>query len=40
MAAGRVIPMPAALRERLEEIRLAHAALPVPPAVGHVMGIR
>jgi carnitine 3-dehydrogenase len=40
MAAGRVIPMPGDLRERLEEIRLAHAALPVPPAVGHVMGIR
>jgi betainyl-CoA thioesterase len=40
MAAGRVIPMPGGLRERLEEIRLAHAALPVPQAVGHVMGIR
>ena len=40
MAAGRVVPMPAELRERLEEIRLAHAALPVPAAVGHVMGIR
>jgi len=40
MAAGRVIPMPGDLRERLEEIRLAHAVLPVPPAVGHVMGIR
>jgi acyl-CoA thioester hydrolase len=40
MAAGRVIPMPRDLRERLEEIRMAHAALPVPPAVGHVMGIR
>ncbi|MGN6796320.1 MAG: thioesterase family protein [Streptosporangiaceae bacterium] len=40
MAAGRVVPMPDELRELLEEIRLAHAALPVPPAVGHVMGIR
>jgi len=40
MAAGRVIPMPDELRERLEEIRLAHASLPVPPAVGHVMGVR
>ena len=40
MAAGRVVPMPADLRERLEEISLAHAARPVPPAVGHVMGVR
>jgi len=40
MAAGRVVPMPGELRERLEEIRLAHAALPVPAAVGHVMRIR
>jgi acyl-CoA thioester hydrolase len=40
IAAGRVVPMPAGLRERVEEIRLAHAALPVPAAVGHVMGIR
>ncbi len=39
-AAGRVVPMPDDLRERLEEIRLAHAGLPVPPAVGHVMGVR
>jgi acyl-CoA thioester hydrolase len=39
-ASGRVVPMPAGLRERLEEIRLAHAALPVPAAVGHVMRIR
>ncbi len=38
-AAGRVVPMPDELRERLEKIRLAHAGLPVPPAVGHVMGI-
>jgi betainyl-CoA thioesterase len=40
MASGRVIPMPDDLRGRLETIRTAHAALPVPPAVGHVMGIR
>lgn len=40
MAAGRVVPMPAGLRERVEEIRRAHELLPVPAAVGHVMGIR
>jgi carnitine 3-dehydrogenase len=40
MAAGRVTAMPGELRERLEEIRLAHAGLDVPPAIGHVMGIR
>ena len=40
MAAGRVVPMPGELRERLEDIQLAHAALPRPAAVGHVMGIR
>lgn len=40
MAAGRAAPMPAVLLGRLEEIRAAHAALPVPAAVGHVMGIR
>jgi hypothetical protein len=28
------------LRGRLEAIRTAHAVLPVPTAVGHVMGIR
>ena len=39
-AAGRVVPMPDELRERLQAIMLAHAGLPVPPAVGHVMGIR
>ncbi len=39
-ASGRVVPMPGDLRERLEAIRFAHAALPVPAAVGHVMGIR
>lgn len=40
MAAGQVTAMPGELRERLEAIRLAHAGLHVPPAVGHVMGIR
>ncbi len=40
MASGRVVPMPDDLRGRLEAIRQAHAALPVPPAVGQVMGIR
>jgi acyl-CoA thioester hydrolase len=40
MASGRVVPMPDDLRGRLDAIRTAHAALPVPPAVGHVMGIR
>ena len=39
-ASGRVVPMPGDLRERLEAIKVAHAALPVPTAVGHVMGIR
>jgi carnitine 3-dehydrogenase len=40
MASGRVVPMPDDLRSRLETIRTAHAVLPLPPAVGHVMGIR
>lgn len=40
MAAGRAGPMPPGLLGRLERIRTAHAAMPVPPAVGHVMGIR
>jgi betainyl-CoA thioesterase len=40
MATGRVVPMPAGLRERASAIRRAHACLPVPGAVGHVMGIR
>jgi acyl-CoA thioester hydrolase len=40
MASGRVVPMPEDLRGRLEAIRTAHAALPVPTAVGHVMGVR
>ena len=40
MAAGRAAPMPAGLLGRLGQIRAAHAALPVPAAVGHVMGVR
>ena len=39
VAPGRVTPMPSHLHERLQAIRAAHAALPVPDAVGHVMGI-
>jgi len=37
--AGRVAPFPAELGGRLAQIRDAHAALPVPPYVGHVMAI-
>ena len=40
MASGRVVPMPEDLHARLLEIRAAHAVLPRPAAVGHVMGIR
>jgi len=40
MPTGRVVPMPEDLHERLMAIREAHAALPRPSAVGHVMGIR
>jgi carnitine 3-dehydrogenase len=40
MASGRVVPMPADLLERIEAIRDAHASLPTPDVVGHVMGIR
>jgi acyl-CoA thioester hydrolase len=39
-ASGRVAPMPRDLHARLMAIREAHALLPTPPAVGHVMGIR
>ena len=37
--AGRVTPFPAWIGERLRQIRAAHAVLPVPPYVGHVMAI-
>ena len=40
MPTGRVVPMPEDLHERLRTIREAHAVLPRPAAVGHVMGIR
>jgi carnitine 3-dehydrogenase len=40
MASGRAAPMPADLHDRLAAIRDAHAGLPRPEAVGHVMGIR
>jgi len=39
MAAGKVAPMPEQLLSRLEAIRDAHAQLPVPDYVGHVMGL-
>jgi acyl-CoA thioester hydrolase len=35
--AGRVAPFPDQIFERLEEIRAAHAALPVPDYVGRVI---
>ena len=38
-AAGRVAPFPGFLVQRLAATRAAHARLPVPEAVGHVMGI-
>lgn len=37
--AGRVVPLPDELLGRLTAIRAAHAGLPRPDAVGHVMGI-
>jgi len=37
--AGRVAPFPAEIGGRLAQIRDAHAGLPVPPYVGHVMAI-
>ncbi|WP_406730061.1 thioesterase family protein [Streptomyces sp. NBC_01794] len=37
--AGRVAPFPAPLLTRLQAVRDAHAHLPVPDAVGHVMAI-
>lgn len=40
MRAGRSCAMPAALAQRLQAIRAAHAGLPVPAQVGHVMRIR
>jgi acyl-CoA thioester hydrolase len=40
MASGRVVPMPEDLHRRVVTICEAHAVLPRPAAVGHVMGIR
>jgi len=40
MDSGRVVAMPGDLRGRLEAIMKAHADLPRPPEVGHVMGVR
>lgn len=40
MESGRVVAMPGDLRGRLEAIMKAHADLPRPPEVGHVMGVR
>jgi len=40
MESGRVVAMPGDLRGRLEAIMKAHAELPRPPEVGHVMGVR
>jgi acyl-CoA thioester hydrolase len=37
--AGRVAPFPGEIFERLDEIRAAHAVLPVPDYVGHVIQI-
>jgi acyl-CoA thioester hydrolase len=39
MAAGKVAPLPDHLYERLTAIAAAHASLPVPDYVGHVMGL-
>jgi len=39
-SSGRVVPMAEDLHARLMEIYEAHAVLPRPAAVGHVMGIR
>jgi acyl-CoA thioester hydrolase len=39
MAEGRVAPLPDDLYERLKAIEAAHADLPVPDYVGHVMGL-
>jgi acyl-CoA thioesterase FadM len=38
--AGRSCDMPASLQDRVEAVRVAHAALPVPDLVGRPLGIR
>ena len=40
MAQGRSAAMPEALVQRVRAIRAAHASLPLPPQVGHRIGIR
>ena len=40
MAQGRSAAMPEALVQRVRAIRSAHAKLPLPPQVGHRIGIR
>ena len=40
MRAGRSVAMPPALYRRVTAIRAAHAALPAPPQLGHVIGVR
>ncbi len=40
MAAKKASPWPADVLERLEAMREAHSALPVPPQVGRIIGIR
>ena len=39
MAAGKVAALPDHLYDRLKQIEAAHADLPVPDYVGHVMGL-
>jgi acyl-CoA thioester hydrolase len=40
MAGRRGAPMPKAAQQRLKSVLTAHAHLPRPPEVGHVIGIR
>jgi len=39
-AARRVAPMPSALLERLTQVKAAHAALPRPWQIGHVISAK
>ena len=39
MAAKKSAPFPADIQSRIEAMREAHRALPVPPQVGHRIGI-
>jgi acyl-CoA thioester hydrolase len=38
--ARRTVPMPAALLERLAQVRAAHAALPLPWQIGHAISAK